>query len=461
MCTSEGVVYDLENIAPFIKKFGIDPTSGKKLEAKSLITLHFKKNADGMYHCPVLFKVFNENSHIVALKTTGNVYSYEAVEQLNFKAKNFKDLLDDSPFTRADVIHLQDPQNLEKFNLSAFYHLKNNLRLEDESAKKDPRANLKHINNETRDILDTLDKEHKPPAAKVESGSEKPARDRFNAAHFSTGAAAASFTSTAVDPSTRVEAAILEDDVVRYSMVKKKGYVQLTTNHGNLNLELLCDIVPKTCENFIKLCEREYYDGSIFHRSIRNFILQGGDPTGTGRGGESAWGEPFSDEFKSHLVHQGRGVLSMANSGPNTNKSQFFITYRSCRHLDNKHTVFGKVVGGLPTLQTIEEIETDNKDRPIEEVRLIKATVFVNPFQEADDELAKKRDEEKAIQEGEELKERRRENSKVKLKTFSTGVGKYINPELKKKTFAKALQEPIPSVKKQKTSGNFGSFSDW
>ncbi|OQR78640.1 peptidyl-prolyl cis-trans isomerase 2 isoform X2, partial [Tropilaelaps mercedesae] len=147
MCTSEGVVYDVVSIVPFIKKFGIDPTSGK-------------------------------------------------------------DLLDDSPFTRADVIHLQDPQNLEKFNLSAFHHIKNNLRLEDHfEAKKDPRANLKHVNHETRDILDTLDKEYKAPQTRVKCGSDKPtARDRFNAAHFSTGTASASFTSTAVDPSTSVEA---------------------------------------------------------------------------------------------------------------------------------------------------------------------------------------------------------------------------------------------------------------
>ncbi|OQR77712.1 peptidyl-prolyl cis-trans isomerase 2-like [Tropilaelaps mercedesae] len=214
-------------------------------------------------------------------------------------------------------------------------------------------------------------------------------------------------------------------------MIKKKGYVQLSTTHGNLNLELYCDVVPKTCENFIKLSANGYYDGSPFHRSIRNFILQGGDPTGTGKGGESVWGKPFDDEFKPHLVHQGRGILSMANSGPNTNKSQFFITYRSCRHLDNKHTVFGKVVGGLTTVQAIEEIETDNKDRPIEDVHIIKAIVFVNPFQEAENELTKRRKEELAAHKGVELKQRRRENSKDQLKTFSSGVGKYINPDLK------------------------------
>lgn len=105
------------------------------------------------------------------------------------------------------------------------------------------------------------------------------------------------------------------------------GYVRLTTNYGPLNLELFCKEVPKTCENFIKLCQKDYYNGTKFHRSIRNFMVQGGDPTGTGKGGESYWGQPFEDEFKQNLNHSGRGVLSMANSGPDTNKSQLLVFY--------------------------------------------------------------------------------------------------------------------------------------
>lgn len=128
-------------------------------------------------------------------------------------------------------------------------------------------------------------------------------------------------------PETTHEAAVIDEDVLRYQFVKKKGYVRLHTNKGDLNLELHCDLTPKTCENFIKLCKKQYYDGTIFHRSIRNFVIQGGDPTGTGTGGESYWGKPFKDEFRPNLSHTGRGVLSMANSGPNTNKSQFFIPW--------------------------------------------------------------------------------------------------------------------------------------
>ena len=110
--------------------------------------------------------------------------------------------------------------------------------------------------------------------------------------------------------------------IFRYRRVKKKGYVRLVTNRGPLNLELHCDLVPKTCENFIKHCKNGYYNETIFHRLIRNFMVQGGDPSGKGDGGESIWGSPFKDEFVGTLSHSGRGILSMANKGSDTNGSQ-------------------------------------------------------------------------------------------------------------------------------------------
>ncbi|CAI9758484.1 unnamed protein product [Fraxinus pennsylvanica] len=121
---------------------------------------------------------------------------------------------------------------------------------------------------------------------------------------FTTGAASGSFTSTSFDPVTKHE--------YEYTMVeknpKKKGYIRLQMTHGDLNIELHCDITPRTCENFITLCECGYYNGVAFHRNIRNFMLQGGDPTGTGIGGESTWGKPFKDELNSKLLHSGRGI---------------------------------------------------------------------------------------------------------------------------------------------------------
>lgn len=114
----------------------------------------------------------------------------------------------------------------------------------------------------------------------------------------------------------------------------------------------------RTSWNFITLCNQGYYNGLTFHRHIPGFMIQTGDPTGTGTGGESAFKKPFKDEFDTRLSHCSRGILSMANSGPNTNGSQFFITFMATPHLDLKHTVFGRVVGGLATLDRLEEVRT-------------------------------------------------------------------------------------------------------
>lgn len=459
LCNAEGIIYDLESIVPFLKKYGIDPASGKRLDAKDLLRLNFYKNSDGKYHCPVLFKVFNENSHIVAIRTTGNVFSYEAVEQLNIKAKSYKDLLTDEPFVRKDIITIQDPSDVEKRNLSDFHHLKKNLKVieDDEVASKDT-LNLKSITPVTKDILEELEKEYKSKSE--QKLTSKSTADKFNAAHYSTGAVAASSTSTAIDVSTEHEAAILDDDTVRYSRVKKKGYVQVVTNLGVLNIELYCDKTPKACENFIKLSKSGYYNGTVFHRSIRNFMIQGGDPTGKGTGGESAWGKPFNDEFRPNLSHQGRGILSMANTGPNTNKSQFFITYRSCTHLDKKHTIFGKVVGGLNTLNEMERIETDDEDRPIEDIKIIEVVAFVDPFQEVDDELQAAREEERKKLEREKVEKSQTAVSQLSLKIYHSGIGKYINPA-KRNTNEQQDLGPVEKKKKKVVTGGFGNFSGW
>ena len=139
-----------------------------------------------------------------------------------------------------------------------------------EKAKTDPKARLKNVNSEAKETLKELDKTYVEPEKKVE---EKKVADKFNAAPYSQGKVAASFTSTAMNRELVHSAAILEDDVVRYSRVKKKGYVRLVTNVGPLNLELHCDYVPKACENFIKLCQKDYYNGTKFHRSIRHFMV--------------------------------------------------------------------------------------------------------------------------------------------------------------------------------------------
>ncbi|KAJ2776920.1 Peptidyl-prolyl cis-trans isomerase cyp10 [Coemansia javaensis] len=161
--------------------------------------------------------------------------------------------------------------------------------------------------------------------------------------------------------------------------------VTLHTDLGDLKLEVLCDEAPRAAENFLALCASGYYDGSLIHRNIAGFIVQMGDPTGTGKGGESIWGRAFEDEIRPTLRHDRRGVVSMANSGPDTNKSQFFITYAQQPSLDDKYTIFGRVIDGADsTLAAIERLEVSKKHHPATETRLKSVTVHANPLADPD-----------------------------------------------------------------------------
>ena len=138
----------------------------------------------------------------------------------------------------------------------------------------------------------------------------------------------------------------------------------IQTNHGTIDVELYDEDAPKTVENFTKLAKDGFYDGVVFHRVIPDFMIQGGDPTGTGSGGP---GYQFEDEQNQHGVV--RGALAMANAGPNTNGSQFFIvTAEACPWLDGKHTVFGRVTSGMDVVDAISSLETDASDRPRNDV---------------------------------------------------------------------------------------------
>ena len=154
--------------------------------------------------------------------------------------------------------------------------------------------------------------------------------------------------------------------------------VVLETNQGIVEVKLMPEAAPKACGNFIKLAEKGYYNGIIFHRVIKGFMIQGGDPAGTGRGGESIWGKPFEDEVNPNIQFDNSGILAMANSGPNTNGSQFFITTAKTPWLNMRHTIFGKVISGYDVIQKIENTAIDSSDRPISEQKIIKAYLKAN-----------------------------------------------------------------------------------
>jgi len=149
----------------------------------------------------------------------------------------------------------------------------------------------------------------------------------------------------------------------------------IQTTMGTIELELFADKAVKTAQNFVGLAETKYYNGIIFHRVINNFMIQGGDPAGTGSGGESIWGKPFEDEVKTGLKHNSEGILSMANAGPNTNGSQFFITLKATPWLDGKHTIFGKVISGMEVVKAIGKTKTNQDDKPLIDVVMQKVTI--------------------------------------------------------------------------------------
>jgi len=157
--------------------------------------------------------------------------------------------------------------------------------------------------------------------------------------------------------------------------MKENNIVCIETTQGLIEVKLWPDVAPKATENFMKLVLKHYYDGIIFHRIIKDFMIQTGDPTGSGAGGESIWNKPFEDEVRADVAFDKPGLLAMANAGPNTNGSQFFITTKETPWLNMNHTIFGEVVKGYDVVKKLEGVKTDFQDRPESIQKIIKAYV--------------------------------------------------------------------------------------
>mmetsp|Transcript_19865 Transcript_19865/g.54870 ORF Transcript_19865/g.54870 Transcript_19865/m.54870 type:complete len:554 (+) Transcript_19865:75-1736(+) len=500
--TRDGSVFEVTHIVQYIKKYGKHPVRGGKLEVNELIPLHFHKNPEGNIHCPVTFKVFTNNSHVAMNAASGHVYSFDAMNELNRKTKNYKDLITSQPFKwPADVVIVQDPDDMMSREVEKFYYIQqgqqddvvknitNRQSEVDKAAKKEKirmNASIQNVFDEKERIVQEkakaiADKEAaegpEPSQEKADAANAEPPKERKTNERFTSGEVAESFTSTSTPLRTQNDLRKLtEEEELQevYDAVRKKkakAYVRMVTSQGMLNLELHADIVPRTTDNFLRLCEKDYYDNTIFHRLIENFMIQGGDPTGTGKGGESAFegGKAFRDEFDSRLSHQGGGIVSMANNGKNTNRSQFFVTLKSCPHLDNKHSIFGRVVGGLPLLKVLNEWATDEKDRPKKEIRVIKTEVFRNPFQEAIAEAAKPKAPEKVLDPVATWFSNRRDPMEEHKNRFSTAVGKYLEDGTRPVGVRKREPVELPEVEleyanvahKQKKIRTAFDFATW
>lgn len=489
-------VFECDKIIEFLEKYRVHPVTGAEVCLGDLFELKFHKNSESQYQCPVLYKLFNQHSKIVANKKSGHVYLHEAYQELNLKPNYFKDLLTDEPFDKEnDIVIVQDPTLAEtKWDVANFYYVKKNLKLDDDTNEIRIRdidrssvlkSSLDEYRSKADDILSSFNKivgqtETKPLEVKL---------DKINSAAYSDGALSSSVTSTIIPSASGQRAALLTEEQILYPRVKKKAYAQILTNFGPINVELYCNRTPKTCHNFLLLASRGYYDDTIFHRLIKNFIIQGGDPTGTGTGGQSAWNLPFRDECHADLKHEGRGVLAMANSGPCTNRSQFYITLKGVwDHLDGKHTVFGRVVGGLETLDRIEcEVEVDKKDRPKKDVKILRIVRYVDPFDEAQSSIEEERKRDSCANIGINTKSGIRPS--VPAKKFRSGVGSYINldsdgrksvssmkadrqtisgnddAELDKQAFVSrsGLSDQLSALNPKRcgTGSSFGDFASW
>lgn len=249
------------------------------------------------------------------------------------------------------------------------------------------------------------------------------------------------------------------------------GKVLLITSCGEIEIELWSKEAPKTCRNFVQLCLEGYYDDTIFHRIIKGFCVQGGDPTGTGMGGESIYGKPFKDEFHQRLRFVRRGLVAMANAGPNDNQSQFFFTLGATQELNGKHTIFGKVAGDtIYNMIKMEDCEVNSDDRPLFPPKIKKTEVLYNPF----DDIVPRQIKEEVQTKPEERKKKKVKGTKnFSLLSFGEEAEEdestvaSVSKTLKMKSSHDLLNDPklskqpavenISSVKKKENSKTKGS----
>ncbi|ESK97969.1 cyclophilin family peptidyl-prolyl cis-trans isomerase cyp8 [Moniliophthora roreri MCA 2997] len=460
-----GHVFDLVNIIPWLKQHdNTHPITKEPLTPADLITLHYsRKEASGEIHDPISFKPFNEHSHIVAIATTGNVFLAESI-------KGGKDLVNDVPFKKQDVITLQNPHGFTPMS----------------------------VPNPTATSSSTVKKPEPPKTIAKASpttaaGSKEPVP--WNISPYSSGLPGASLTSTSVDPqiaSGNSSKLLWDEEELMFEEIsnppkgkgkekdvgKRRAYVRVVTSlGGSLNLELYCEKAPKTCYNFLMLARNGKYDNCLFHRLVPGFMIQTGDPTGTGSGGTSYWGTPFRDEYdlKGAAKHDARGVLAMANKGAGTNGSQWYITFKATPHLDRKHTVFGKLVGGEDVLDTLEKLpRKDGTERPAKPVKITEVIIYQDPFEEYKTRLAKKlarrEESKKGVQTKQTTEEKAGDDTNwfgIKIGASTNGttsgktggsVGKYLNL---KRPGDDAVGQASQEESKKKRRLGFGDFEGW
>jgi peptidyl-prolyl cis-trans isomerase-like 2 len=482
VCFPNGVVFENTALLPFVMTHKKDPVTGIPRSSRDVIKLNMEKDEEGKWQCPILAKPFHDHTKIVAIRhgNEANVYSWQAYQELNLKAKNMEDLVTGEKFTKDDVILLNDPDN-EDFNklrdINNFHHILHARSLGESKNENNVRKSMTAARvmeklNAIKKSSSSLDYDNEG-----KEGTQKITSDMVSGNKFTSGFTSGSLTSSSIRVSTgndyreATQEEILQAQFGVMKKLKQKGYVTVCTNMGDIGLELHCDIVPRTCTNFLGLAEAGKYDGTKFHRLIPTFMIQGGKCADD----SSLWGDYFPDEFDDRLKHNKEGILSMANSGPNTNKCQFFLTFGPAPHLDRKHSVFGHVITGSDVLHHMRKVPTDKKNKPFHDITINGITVLVNPAKEAE-ELERRRIQN--LIDERTSKAKTRSNSEFNMhmamsspsttssqvETSLPAVGKYLSRQTMQKLTSNVdvdldvkLSRLPPPPKKTK----FGDFSGW
>lgn len=490
------VLFDNAALMEFVLKNQRDPVTGRPLKSSQIIRLHMDQDGEGRWQCPILTKPFADHTKIVAVldrsgkksstATEAFVYSYEAYHELNVKPKNWHNLTTGHKFhPKKDVLLLNDPANSElqsKRDINKFWHIQHNRSkpASGASTASKPGTDIQKSVTATR-IMEQIEKERKQKAQDEKEATKKDKANQqkqplslyqkvkqrdyrvlakdVTGVQYTAGAASRSLTSTSMDVANQNdEREATEEEIMQfYFRILKtqrkgeKGYVKLaiqfdkdysgigvppTKDFVEILVELHCDIVPRTCMNFIGLCQEHQYDGAVFHRIIPSFMMQGGKAP-NGAKDQSFWGAAFVDEFDDRLKHNEAGILSMANAGSNTNLQQFFITFKECSHLDRKHSVFGQVVDGMDRLMNrMKQVKTDKKDQPLSEsITIAKAEIISDPIQEVqeqEDERLRKLAQERSKTGGASSAistSNKRKSSQIStgVSNTGTGIGKYFS----------------------------------
>ena len=371
VCDAKGNVFDRDSITEYIIKYDkTNPVDGSGLDHGDLLELEFFRNGNNALHCPITLKTFSGHSHIVTIPTSGRVYSMEGLRKLQFR-----DFVTDECIDRDTLIMLQDPGNPQKRNWTRFREHSQMTEMEIVNPAG-PASRVVNLVAQEQQVKQQLPSINAP--SKEESGKSG------QRAMHSTGRLAASLTSTAMTPVVHQEYAMLSRwEVFAKSALNSPAHATIRTNRGDLHFELFPAKAPKCVYNFLRLAREGYYAGCKFHRLLPGFMIQGGDPTGSGKGGESVFGRPFHEA--PSLPHSSRGLLSMANLGrPGTNTSQFFITFAPCAHLDYSHPVFGRMLHGGAVLDAIEATRVDGRtNAPLEDILIEDIIVVDYPFDDS------------------------------------------------------------------------------